>query len=105
MKAIIYVVKNFADQETVPTIYSDSTYAIQTFSNWMFKWKENNWIKSTDKKSPENLDLILEFYDLYETGKRAKFIKVKGHNGDEWNELADKLATQKITCEEVKLDD
>lgn len=72
-------------------VYSDSAYAINTFTNWMFTWAENGWLKS-DNKPPENLDIIKSYYDFYQKGYRINLIKVKGHSGNKWNELADKLA-------------
>lgn len=63
IKAILYVlIKHGKDKET-PIVYSDSNYCVQTFTNWMFNWQRNGWIKS-DKKVPENLDLIQTYYDL-----------------------------------------
>ena len=73
------------------TIYSDSAYCINTFTNWMFSWAKNNWIKS-DKKAPENLDLIQMFYRRWNQGYRINFQKVKGHSGEKWNEMVDRLA-------------
>jgi ribonuclease HI len=66
----------------------------------MFNWARNNWIKS-DKKEPENLDLIKTYYDFYMQGYRIDLRKVKGHAGNVWNEVADKLATGQLTPEEV----
>ena len=51
----------------------------------MFRWARNNWIKS-DKKIPENLDLIQAYYEWYQKGYRIDLRKVKGHagNGMKW---------------------
>ena len=61
----------------------------------MFSWANNNWIKS-DKKKPENLDLIQIFYKYWQKGYRINFKKVKGHSGNHWNELVDKLAKREV---------
>ena len=79
-----------------PIVYSDSAYCVNTFNDWMFRWARNGWIKS-DKKTPENLDLIQAYYEHYMAGFRIDLRKVKGHAGEEWNELADMLATGKIS--------
>lgn len=84
----------------IPVVYSDSAYCVNTFNDWMFRWAENKWIKS-DGKTPENLDLIQAYYDHYMKGYRIDLRKVKGHAGNKWNEIADKLATGKITPMEV----
>ena len=84
----------------IPIVYSDSNYCVQTFNDWMFRWAALNWIKS-DGKTPENLDLIQAYFEHYQKGYRIDLKKVKGHSNNKWNELADKLATGKITTEEV----
>ena len=89
------------DQIRPPIVYSDSAYCVNTFNDWMFRWAANNWIKS-DNKTPENLDLIQAYYKHYMAGYRIDLRKIKGHAGHEWNELADKLATGKISPLEVK---
>ena len=57
----------------------------------MYSWEQNGWIKS-DNKIPENLELIKYFYENHKDDN-ITFIKVKGHTGNKWNEMADKLAT------------
>ena len=107
IKAILYSFLNYGINinnkdfnNNIPIVYSDSSYCVNTFNNWMFNWARNDWIKS-DKKVPENLDLIQAFYDWYQKGYRIDLRKVKGHSNNKWNELADKLATGKISPEEV----
>ena len=89
-------VQSYGDWCCPPIVYSDSTYCVNTFNDWMFRWAANNWVKS-DGKIPENLDLIQAYYDQYMSGHRIDLRKVKGHAGEEWNELADMLATGKIS--------
>ena len=100
LKAILYAFLNHGVKLNdwninVPIVYSDSNYCVQTFNDWMFNWARNGWIKS-DKKVPENLDLIQAYYDWYQKGYRIELRKIKGHNGHQWNEMADGLATGKI---------
>ena len=91
MKAIIFAVCDAAKRGVPAIIYSDSAYAINTFTNWMFSWERNGWVKG-DGKAPENLELVKAFFEL---NKKYKITlnKVKGHVGDKYNEMADKLAT------------
>lgn len=101
LKAIVHVLfkfgwnpetwEMFKKAEEYPIVYSDSAYAINTLTNWMFKWAENDWTKS-DGKTPENLDLIKIYYTLWKQGWRIDLRKVKAHAGNYWNELADTLA-------------
>lgn len=110
LKAILYSFLNYGininnplygfNNYDIPIVYSDSNYCVQTFNEWMFNWARNGWVKS-DKKTPENLDLIQAYYDWYQKGYRIDLRKVKGHAGNKWNELADQLATGKISPEEV----
>ena len=107
LKAILYAFLNYGVNintnefiNNIPIVYSDSNYCVQTFNSWMFSWANNGWVKS-DKKTPENLDLIKAYYDWYQKGYRIDLRKVKGHNGVKWNELADLLATGKISSEEA----
>lgn len=103
IKAILYAFLNYGininnnnnNNNHIPIVYSDSNYCVQTFNTWMFSWAKNNWIKS-DKKAPENLELIQAYYDWYQRGYRIDLRKIKGHNGHKWNEMADQLATGKL---------
>lgn len=99
LKAILYAFLNYGVNintneftNNIPIVYSDSNYCVQTFNSWMFNWANNGWVKS-DKKTPENLDLIQAYYEWYQKGYRIDLRKVKGHAGHKWNEMADKLAT------------
>lgn len=92
LKAILYCLIKFGKEENT-IVYSDSAYSVNTFNDWMFRWANNNWIKS-DKKTPENLDIIKVYYDLWQQGYRINLQKVKGHAGDKYNEMADKLAVE-----------
>ena len=100
IKAILRAMIDYGKMKDVVTVYSDSAYAVNTLTSWMFGWARNGWIKS-DKKTPENLDLIQAYYEFYQKGYRINLQKIKGHAGHEWNELADKLATGAITAEEA----
>jgi ribonuclease HI len=109
LKAILYVMLkygrkeyNFTVDEFPPTVYSDSAYCVNTFNDWMFRWANNGWLKS-DKKIPENLDLIQAYYDHYQKGYRIELKKVTGHSGNKWNEMADGLATGHINPELEKV--
>lgn len=97
MKAVILaiqiakVLNRNVPQEII--IYSDSMYVVQTVNNWMFNWASKGW-KKADKKEPENLDLVQTLYQLMQFERAIKVEKIKGHNGHEFNELADDLATR-----------
>lgn len=92
LRAILYAMIKYGNQKTPPIVYSDSAYAVNTFNTWMFSWAVKGWIKS-DNKTPENLDLIKAYYELYvDRNYRIDLRKCRGHFGVKWNEMADKLA-------------
>jgi ribonuclease HI len=90
LRAILYVLLNYGKLN--PIVYSDSAYAVNTFTTWMYNWQRNGWLKG-DNKPPENLDLIQAYWDLLKTGRRIQLRKTQGHSGILGNELADQLAT------------
>lgn len=75
------------------TLYSDSKYLIDGMTKgWAKKWKSNNWIKS-DRKKALNTDLWEKLLALDEKHD-INYVWVKGHNGNEYNELCDKMAVE-----------
>ena len=74
-------------------VYSDSAYVVNSINNkWVYSWKKNNWIKS-DKSKAKNIELwerLLELIDYH----NVKFVKVKGHADNEYNNRCDKLAVK-----------
>ena len=85
-------------EEPFPQVFTDSAYCYNTLTTWMFTWAKNNWKKS-NKKQPENMDLIQFYYKWWQKGRRIELHKVRGHAGNKWNDLADKIATGKIKPE------
>jgi len=76
-------------------IYSDSAYVVNAFKQkWIENWKRNNW-KTSNKDDVKNKELWQELDKLVNIHK-VKFIKVKGHADNEWNNRCDKLATDEI---------
>lgn len=75
-------------------IYSDSAYVVNAVKKgWLRKWKLNGF-KKTDDTEVQNRDLWEELYKNL-CGYHINVLKVKGHSGNEYNEMADKLARQK----------
>lgn len=79
-------------------LYSDSAYVVNSVnSGWIAKWQRNNW-KTTKNDDVKNRDLWEEFMVLSDkikgAGIRVEIIKVKGHAGNTFNEMVDKLARQ-----------
>lgn len=77
-------------------IYSDSAYVVNAFNqHWIENWIKKNWQNS--KKEPvKNKELWLELYALVKQHE-VKFIKVKGHSDNEFNNRCDELARNAIS--------
>lgn len=74
-------------------IISDSTYVVNCFRDrWWEGWLARGWVNS-QKKPVANRDLWEPLIDLYQVRTLA-FTWVKGHSGDEWNDVADRLAVE-----------
>lgn len=72
-------------------LYTDSRYVKDGITSWLEKWQLRNW--STIEGTPvKNQDLWQEL--ALEVGKHTiRWHWVKGHSGDQWNNLADELAS------------
>ena len=74
-------------------VYSDSQYVVNGIMQWSHKWKRAGWKKKGG--GIKNLELWKELYKLaHESGHSVRFAWVKGHNGNEYNELVDKEANR-----------
>ena len=77
-------------------VYSDSAYVVNAFDKgWIYGWIKNNW-KTSNKEPVKNKELWEELYAFTKTHK-VKFIKVKGHSDNEFNNRCDELARNEIT--------
>lgn len=77
------------------SLYSDSAYLVNAFvQGWLVNWQRRNWIKS-DKKPVENQDLWKEIVELTKIHS-IKWIKVRGHADNEYNNRCDELARAAI---------
>ena len=76
-------------------VYSDSAYVVNAFNQgWIDNWQKNNW-KTASKEPVKNRELWEELYDFTKK-HQIKFIKVKGHSDNEFNNRCDFLATNAI---------
>ena len=113
LTGIILGLKTILEKRTVNNIFelitinifSDSAYCVRAFNEgWLEKWKDNGWT-TANRKAVANQDLWKEIDRLlYECNKYnlyIHFIKVKGHSGNTYNEIADQLA---VYCKTRQLD-
>ena len=85
---------NALQQACKVTLYTDSKYVLQGITEWLQNWKKNGW-KTAAKKPVKNADLWQKL-DEARTPHEIEWVWVKGHSGDEGNEMADTLANRGI---------
>lgn len=90
MTAVIEALSHTEKGATV-AIFSDSAYVINAFvQNWFKGWESRGW-KNAKGQPVENQDLWRQMRALV-MERRVRWVKVKGHAGDLYNEQADRLA-------------
>lgn len=72
------------------TIYTDSKYVINGITSWIKKWKTNDW-KNSSKTPVKNIDLW-KILDVSSQKKKIKWVWVKGHSGNTYNDRVDEIA-------------
>lgn len=76
--AALVGLKKITDKTIPVKVYSDSQYLVQTInSNWKINANKELWEK---------------LFEEIQTFDSVEFIKVKGHVGNKYNEIADNLA-------------
>lgn len=94
LKAAIEALKSLKGPCLVE-FYSDSAYLINCFEKkWLEGWKFNGW-RNSSKDEVKNIEMWKVLDELNNT-HNIKWIKVKGHSDNEYNNRCDKLATGEI---------
>ena len=76
-------------------LYSDSAYLVNGFNQgWIYGWQKNNW-KNSSKEPVKNKEIWEEIYKMTQKHK-VKFIKVKGHSDNKYNNRCDEMAVAAI---------
>lgn len=109
--AILAALRQFLSHEDSGAkieIYSDSAYCINIYTQWAENWEKNGWTRGKKHEPIENLEIIKETWRLLSEIKSrfstVEFIKVKGHAGNHYNEIADELAvTGKLSAASDKI--
>ena len=91
-------------------IYTDSAYVVNAINHrWLHAWGSHNWHTRATGDPVKNQDLwkmALAYLNTIERcGKNVTLIKIKGHNGNTFNELCDKMAREAAMeiAEKVKI--
>ena len=73
------------------SLYSDSRYLVDAFNlGWINDWRLNGW-RNASKKPVKNVDLWEQILILTDR-HNVSFVKVKGHDDNEYNNRCDKIA-------------
>ena len=88
-KAIIAALKDAAGEPA--EIYTDSEFWINVITKWAPGWEAKGWKKKGGEI--KNLDIVQEVYPLCQQSQ-ATLVWVRGHVGNELNELADEWANK-----------
>lgn len=92
LTALQFLKKDNVSPDTEIVIHTDSSYAINGITKWIFGWQKNNWITST-KSAVLNSELWKQFPPLTTYFKKLSFVHVRGHAGVWGNERCDTIAT------------
>ena len=87
--APIKAIQRFKKKSEI-SIFTDSTYVRDGFTIWIKQWEKNGW-KTTSKKPVKNKELWKKLKNL-SSKHSMKWIWVKGHAQDKYNNLVDELA-------------
>ena len=93
LTAAIKVLRYFDKPQNLE-LYTDSKYVMNGIESWVKNWKKNGW-KTSAKKPVKNRELW-EALDIEIVKHQIKWLWVKGHDGNEYNEKADFLARRYI---------
>jgi ribonuclease HI len=97
LTAVIMALRALKTMTDVPrqaAVYTDSQYVQKGITDWIRVWKRNAW-RTSDKKPVKNQDLWMEL-DSLAAEFPLKWEWVKGHAGNEYNEMCDAMTQEAI---------
>ena len=98
--AVIAALETLKRERLNIVIYSDSQYIVKAVQQgWL-----NNWIATNFKGGKKNKDLWLRFYELAQQ-HNIRFVWVRGHADNEYNNRCDILATQAADSGDLEADE
>jgi ribonuclease HI len=97
LTAVIEALRAIKKQEAPTpnvTVYTDSQYVQKGISEWIQNWKRNSW-RTSGKTPVKNKELWIELDSL--AGEfHITWKWVKGHDGNKFNELCDRMTQESI---------
>jgi ribonuclease HI len=97
LTAVIMALRALKTMTGVPrqaAVLTDSQYVQKGITEWIRNWKRNEW-RTADKKPVKNRDLWAEL-DSLASEFPLKWEWVKGHAGNEYNEMCDAMTQEAI---------
>ena len=92
LTGLLRVLQRFTEPTQI-VCHSDSAYLINTIKRkWIAGWRLNGWKNSkggdvANRDLWEEIDALVQFHTV-------SFVKIKGHTGEHFNEMADQVAGQ-----------
>lgn len=100
LMAVIAGLKALKKEKLNVTVYTDSQYVAKAINErWLNKWIANGFAKGI-----KNKDLWMEFYELSKQ-HQLKFVWVKGHADNPYNNRCDILATEAADGNDLEIDE
>ena len=87
--APIKAIQKFKKKSEI-SIFTDSTYVRDGITTWIKRWEKNGW-KTASKKPVKNKELWQKLKNL-SSKHSIKWVWVKGHAQNKYNNLVDELA-------------
>lgn len=96
--AVIIALEKIKKTNSEVVVYSDSKYVVDSIEKkWVFSWETKNFNK---KKNP---DLWIRFLKIFRK-HFVKFVWIKGHDNNKYNERCDYLAVSAAEGDFLKKD-
>lgn len=100
LMAVIAGLQALKKEGSQVTIYSDSQYVVKAVTEGWLK----NWVATDFKGGKKNKDLWMRYYQLAKKFT-IRFVWVKGHADNIYNNRCDELATQAADGFDLKVDE
>ena len=100
LMAVIVALESLSKQGIPVTVYTDSKYIVDSVQKgWL-----NNWIRTQFKGGKKNKDLWLRYHAIA-LQFHVRFVWVKGHADNKYNNRCDELATQAADGKNLLIDE
>ena len=97
--AVIVALEKLKRKPSKAIVFSDSKYVVDSIEKgWLFNWEKKGFAKK------KNVDLWKRFLKVYRQHE-VRFEWVKGHDGNEFNEVCDKLAVKAAESKDLLVDE